>query len=59
MKQKNIKKKIHASIEEFNLGTQMLQTKYSDITEENTNYAKLLIQFLFLEEKEKEIDPRL
>ncbi|AYV76985.1 MAG: calcineurin-like phosphoesterase [Barrevirus sp.] len=59
IKQKNITKKIKASKDEFQLGIQMLYTKFDDINENNTEYAKLLIKFLFLEESEKEIDPRL
>lgn len=59
MKQKNINKKIKTSIDEFNLGIKMLQTKYSDINENNINYCRLLVDFLFLEETEKDIDPRL
>jgi hypothetical protein len=59
MKQKNITKKIRMSIEEFDVGIQMLKTKYTDISENNVAYAKLLSNFLFLEEGEKDIDPRL
>jgi hypothetical protein len=59
MKQKSINKKVKMSIEEFNLGLKMLATKWSDITPENAEYSKLLVQFLFLEENEKDIDPRL
>jgi len=59
MKQKNIKKKMQMSINEFNLGIEMLKTKYDDITEDNVEYFKLLMKFLRFEEQEKDIDPRL
>jgi len=59
MKQKSINKKVKTSIEEFSLGIKMLTTKWSDINPENAEYSKLLVQFLFLEESEKDIDPRL
>ncbi|MCJ7637530.1 MAG: hypothetical protein MUO21_08585, partial [Nitrososphaeraceae archaeon] len=59
MKQKNITRKMKASIDEFFLGIQMLNVKYDAINVNNTEYAKLLIKFLGLEESEKEIDPRL
>lgn len=59
IKNKNIGKKINASISEFKIGHEMLQTKYNEISLDNNNYIKLLVDFLFVENNEKLIDPRL
>lgn len=59
VKQKDIRKKIKTSINEFNLGIEMLKVRYDDIKMENEKYIKTLVDFLFEEEKEKDIDPRL
>lgn len=59
MKNKNIAKKIQASINEHKLGLKMLETKYEDIKLDNYEYIKCLIKFFGIEESEKFIDPRL
>ncbi|ARF11914.1 calcineurin-like phosphoesterase [Klosneuvirus KNV1] len=59
MKNKNIGKKIQASINENKLGLKMLETKYDDITMDNHEYIKCLVEFFGIEESEKFIDPRL
>lgn len=59
MKQKNITRKLKTSVDEYWLGVKMLHVKYDDINVNNTEYAKLLIKFLGLEDIEKEFDPRL
>lgn len=59
MKQKNINGKVKLSIKEYELGLQMLTTKYEEIDNNNKEYRKLIATFLFHEEKAKDIDPRL
>jgi|GEM_PF-98959 len=59
VKQKNIAKKVRNSIRDYNLGLKMLQTPKERITEENSQYVKLLVDFVFGEEDTKDIDPRL
>lgn len=59
IQQKNVTKKIRASINEFNLGIEMLKIKYDSISKKNDQYVKLLVKFLFEEENGKTIDPRL
>lgn len=59
LKQKSIKNKLKISIKEFELGLKMLQTKWTDITTDNKSYKNLLTEFLFAEETEKYLDPRL
>lgn len=52
IKQKDIEKKIKASVIEYNLGQTMLQFNLDDINNENDDYKLLIAEFLF----EKEIE---
>lgn len=59
LKQKNTNKKLRTSMNEYQLGNQMLGVRYDDISPENEAYKEIAVQLLFEMEKEKEIDPRL
>ena len=59
IKSKTTGSKIKQSINEFNLGIEMLKTKYDDITTDNSKYHKILMNFLCNEELGQTIDPRL
>jgi predicted kinase len=59
IKQKNIKKKIKASLAEYQLGMQMLQTRLDAIHPENQQFKQTVANLLFEESQESEIDPRL
>jgi hypothetical protein len=51
--------KIKQSINEFNSGMKILQTKYNDINTDNIQYQQLIMKYLFNEEYGHTIDPRL
>lgn len=51
--QKNINKKVKASIQEYRIGEKMLQSK------DDTEFKQLVANFMFENEKESGIDPRL
>ncbi len=59
IKQKSIRRKVSTSIKEFNLGLMMLEFKVDEVSFENVDYLNTVIDFLFEEKKEKDIDPRL
>lgn len=56
---KSIKGKLRASIEEFEIGKQLLQIPYNDISKENPLYVKLFAKMILEEKKEQALDPRL
>jgi hypothetical protein len=59
IKSKTTGNKIKQSINEYKTGIKMLETKYDDITMQNTIYQELLMKFIYDEEYGKTIDPRL
>jgi len=59
IKQKNIRKKLRTSINEWRVSQQMLAIKHADISPDNEAYQAVVANMLFEVEKEKEIDPRL
>jgi predicted kinase len=59
IKQKSIKRKIKASLAEYQLGMQMLQTRLVEIHPENQPFKQTVANLLFEESQESEIDPRL
>ncbi|MEH7225597.1 metallophosphoesterase [Bacillus sp. JJ1566] len=59
MKQKNIKKKIRKSVNEYKLGMEMLQTRLDEIGPENKAYKQTVANLIFEESQEQDIDPRL
>ena len=59
IKQKNIKKKLRTSLNEWRLSQKMLEIHYDDISVDNDAYKIAVANMLFEVEKEKEIDPRL
>jgi len=59
IKSKTTGSKIKQSINEFNSGMKMLQTKYNDINTDNIQYQRLIMKYLFNEELGQTIDPRL
>ena len=56
---KSIKGKLKASLREWRKGLNMLAVKYDDIRPDNEGLKKLYASFLFDEEQEKTLDPRL
>jgi predicted kinase len=59
IKQKNIKRKLKASLVEHQLGAKMLQTRLDQIGPDNLEYKQTVANLLFEESQESEIDPRL
>ncbi|CAG9606625.1 metallophosphoesterase [Pseudoneobacillus rhizosphaerae] len=59
IKQKNIKRKIKASLAEYRLGMEMLRTHLDEIGPENVAFKQTVANLLFEESQESEIDPRL
>ncbi|MBC1803226.1 metallophosphoesterase [Listeria booriae] len=59
IKQKNINKKLRTSINEWHLGTKLLETKFADISETNKAFQQTAANLLFEVEQEQTIDPRL
>lgn len=57
--QKDIKKKVRLSINEYDLGQQMLKFPLTEITDQNNDYKQVVANMLFEVTKEDEIDPRL
>ena len=56
---KKVGRKRKVSINEFNLGIDLLNFKVSEITEENEKYKQNVAKIIFEEKIEKEIDFRL
>ncbi len=56
---KRIKFKLKMSIDEWNLGKKLLQIKYKDISEDNSEYKKLMAKMIVEVNKEVDLDPRL
>jgi predicted kinase len=56
---KSINKKLRLSIQEWNLGLEMLKTPYKDITEDNKVYKNLVANMVLEINQEKELDGRL
>jgi len=56
---KGIKQKLKASLKDALMGQQMLQYKLTDINTNNEEYKMLVASFLFENEKQSSIDPRL
>jgi hypothetical protein len=52
-------KKIKASIEEFNIGAEMLKIPYDAISKDNTDYLQVVANMIATEEKSAYLDPRL
>ncbi len=59
MKQKNTKKKLRTSMNEFQLGMKMLKEPHHEIHPQNKQYQQIVANLLFEVSKEKDIDPRL
>lgn len=59
IERKSIKGKLRASIEEFEIGKQMLEIPYKDIAKDNQAYLKLYAKMIIEEKKEQGLDPRL
>ena len=59
LKQKGVRRKLETSIKEFSLGVEMLKIPIDQISIDNHKFVSLVIDFLFQEEAEKTIDPRL
>lgn len=59
IKQKSIKQKLRASLNEYRLGMKMLEISYEQIVPGNTAYEQIAANLLFEVAQEKEIDPRL
>jgi predicted kinase len=59
IKQKNIKRKIKASLAEYRLGMEMLRTRLDEIGPDNLAFKQTVANLLFEESQESEIDPRL
>lgn len=57
--QKNIEAKLQTSINEYELGKQMLAFPLHSIVEDNREYAQVVANMLFETSKGAEIDPRL
>jgi hypothetical protein len=56
---KGIKQKLKASMQDEVIGRKMLEVPFAEITAENEEYKKLVANYLFEEEKQSAIDPRL
>lgn len=59
IKQKNVKKKLRASINEYRLGQELLKIPFREISKQNKNFKQIVANILFEVSKEKDIDPRL
>jgi hypothetical protein len=59
LKQKNVNKKLRTSLNEYQLGMQMLAVPLGEITPENQAYQEIAANLLFEVAQEREIDPRL
>eukprot|EP00026_Physarum_polycephalum_P002331 Phypoly_transcript_02337.p1 GENE.Phypoly_transcript_02337~~Phypoly_transcript_02337.p1 ORF type:complete len:896 (+),score=147.50 Phypoly_transcript_02337:82-2769(+) len=56
---KGIKQKLKASMQDEAIGRKMLEVPFAEITVKNEDYKKLVANYLFEEEKQSAIDPRL
>lgn len=59
LKQKNVSQKLRTSLNEYQLGRQMLAVPFNDITPEHEVYVEIAANLLFEVAQEREIDPRL
>lgn len=59
VKQKNITRKLRASLNEYRLGRRLLDIPYSQIGPDHEEYKEIAANLLFEVAQEREIDPRL
>jgi len=59
MAQKDIRRKLRTSIEEFTIGVEMLKIPHAEISLDNAHYAEVFAKMVAEEKHEREIDPRL
>ncbi len=59
IKQKNIKKKLRTSVNEYELGQELLKIPFSKISSDNAEFRQIAANLLFEVSQEKDIDPRL
>ena len=59
IKQKNIRKKLKTSINEYELGQELLKIPFSKISTDNADFRQIAANLLFEVSQEKDIDPRL
>jgi len=59
IRQKNIARKLRASIQEYETGKSLLEVPWKEINSENTRYIGLVSKFMRLEKKAESLDPRL
>ena len=59
LKQKNVNQKLRTSLNEYQLGMQMLAVPFDDITPGHEAYKEIAANLLFEVAQEREIDPRL
>ena len=59
IKQKNIRKKLKASVNEYELGQELLKIPFSKISNDNAEFRQIAANLLFEVSQEKDIDPRL
>ncbi|AQY52390.1 hypothetical protein PWEIH_08426 [Listeria weihenstephanensis FSL R9-0317] len=59
IKQKNINKKLRTSINEWSLGSKLLQINWEEISPTNQKFNETAANLLFEVEQERDIDPRL
>ena len=59
IRQKRIRRKLEASIYEFEVGKRMLEIKRSEIHIQNKEYVSLFAKMIFEEKREASFDPRL
>lgn len=59
LKQKNVNKKLRTSLNEYQLGMQMLAVPFHEIAPEHEAYKEVAANLLFEVAQEREIDPRL
>ena len=59
IKKKSTSKKIKLSIKEYDLGRQLLNVPYKEITINNEKYKQILAELILEEKKERDLDPKL
>ena len=59
LRQKNTKRKVELSINEFDIGRRLLQIPRSQISTDNNEYLKLVLAMVAEEQSERTLDPRL
>lgn len=59
LRKKDIRLKLKTSIEEWNIGKELLQIPYKDINENNKKYNSLMTKMIVEVKKEENLDPRL